>query len=311
VSLALHLTDGYSYLCMRLLSPYRRETYRYTPLLALLLAPNEWVHPAFGKILFSAADLIAGILIRQILLHNILPYGNASRAASSKDAPVSKVSDTASERQATMLSAIHLLNPMVFAISTRGSSEALLLLLVLFALRSATRGAWTSAAIWIGVATHWKIYPVIYGVACVSALSPQSGSPLALVNARTVRFGLVAAATFFALGAACYAGWGQPFVEEAYLYHLGRRDHRHNFAPHFYPAYLASAAADGLAGLLRSPLVAFLPQMSAALGAGILFGRKPQDMPFAWFVQTVCFVLFNKVCTSQASDLYLLGRTSC
>lgn len=51
--------------------------------------------------------------------------------------------------------------------------------------------------------------------------------------------------------------------------------------------------------LIRSPLASFVPQMSLALGTGFVFGRRKEDLVFAWFVQTVVFVLFNKVCTSQ------------
>ena len=40
-------------------SPFARATYRYTPLLAWLMLPNIWVHPAAGKLLFCAADLVA------------------------------------------------------------------------------------------------------------------------------------------------------------------------------------------------------------------------------------------------------------
>ena len=44
-------------------SPFERPTYRYTPLLAALLTPNVWLHPAFGKLLFATADLLVGELV--------------------------------------------------------------------------------------------------------------------------------------------------------------------------------------------------------------------------------------------------------
>ena len=38
-------------------SPFERETYRYSPLLALFLVPNVLLHPAWGKLFFSAAGM--------------------------------------------------------------------------------------------------------------------------------------------------------------------------------------------------------------------------------------------------------------
>ncbi|KAI0748592.1 glycosyltransferase family 50 protein [Daedaleopsis nitida] len=280
-------------------SPYTRATYRYTPLLAVLLVPNEWLHPSFGKFVFAAADILAGVLIYKLLVSAILP-------------------------RATVLVSLHLLSPLVFTISTRGSSESVLSLFVLATLYCALRGRWDAAAVLLGLSTHWKIYPFVYGVACLGVIGHErrgggrsKGWLRSVVCPQTVRFGLASGATFLALGAGMYAIWGAPFLDESYLYHLHRLDHRHNFSPYFYLVYLtypgsspSPGAADAVVAwwkqLLRSPLTSFVPQMSLALGTGLLFGRRRDDLVFAWFVQTFVFVVFNKVCTSQYFLWYTL-----
>ena len=57
-------------------------------------------------------------------------------------------------------------------------------------------------------------------------------------------FASTAAATFVLLGAACYAAYGDPFLQETYLYHSGRKDPRHNFSIYFYNSYLTYELRD-------------------------------------------------------------------
>ncbi|KAI0647310.1 glycosyltransferase family 50 protein [Trametes meyenii] len=306
-------------------SPYTRATYRYTPLLAVLLAPNEWVHPSFGKFLFAGCDILVGLLMYELLVSTILPSARRihSRKRSEKKAsssePDTAKDDATTQRLATFLVSLHLLSPLVFTISTRGSSESVLSLFVLTTLYYALKGRWDASAIFLGLSTHWKIYPVIYGVACLGVIGSRGASSRSwqgflrsIVNARSVRFGLVSGTTFLTLGAAMYALWGQPFLNESYLYHLTRLDHRHNFSPYFYLVYLTYPTATSTLEpvlwkrLLRSPLTSFVPQMTLALGTGLLFGRRREDLVFAWFVQTFIFVVFNKVCTSQYFLWYTL-----
>jgi phosphatidylinositol glycan class M len=305
----------------------------------VLLTPNEFLHPSFGKYLFAACDILAGAIIHSLLSDIILPWVGASKP---RDAKVSAATEGAASQptqwadKATLLAAIHLFNPMVFAISTRGSSESVLSLFVLCTLYFSLKDRWDLAAIFLGLSTHWKIYPFVYGVAGLGVIG--SGAPRTsfsfvndlrrLINVRTARFVVVSAGTFTLLGVAMYAvyvpaltslrhvadqnrRWGYPFVYESYLYHLHRRDHRHNFSPYFYLTYLTYPSKDGsnslpppttFEAIVRSPLISFVPQMGLSLLAGFLFARRKQDLIFTWFVQTFAFVLFNKVCTSQVSS---------
>lgn len=210
-------------------SPYTRETYRYTPLLALLLTPNEWIHPSFGKYLFAACDITNGILIYNLLVSIILPGATHHHPESKDDksATTSTASDADHPESGTMMtlpislqtlatfySSIHLLNPLVFSISTRGSSESVLSLFVLLTLYAALNGRWDTAAMMLGMSTHWKIYPVIYGVGCLGAVGlgregrengkGWKGYVGSVLNWRVVRFGAVSAGTFVVLGAGCY-----------------------------------------------------------------------------------------------------------
>lgn len=183
-------------------SPYTRDTYRYTPLLALLLTPNIFLHPSFGKYVFAACDIFNGLIIYNVLLKHIIKPDSKETTSSAR------------MKQATLYTAVHLLNPMVFSISTRGSSESVLSTFVLLTLHALLNDRWTVAAILLGLSTHWKIYPIIYGVSCVcligSLTSQHKHSGLAgwlktVVNLRTVSFALVSAGTFLLLGGFCYA----------------------------------------------------------------------------------------------------------
>jgi phosphatidylinositol glycan class M len=88
--------------------------------------------------------------------------------------------------------------------------------------------------------------------------------------------------------------FGQEFLDNAYLYHIGRRDHRHNFSVYYYSIYLSFDQQVNRA----LGLVTFLPQMIVVTLSGILYGK---DLVFAAFLQTFAFVMFNKVITSQVS----------
>ncbi|QSZ29769.1 hypothetical protein DSL72_004286 [Monilinia vaccinii-corymbosi] len=160
----------------RSLSPYTRETYRYTPLLAWLLLPTTfspqyiWFH--FGKIVFAACDILAGYLLLLILKGKGMDSGRAGKYA-----------------------AIWLLNPMVATISTRGSSEGILGVLVIGLLWAVLQRRIALAGLLLGLGVHLKIYPVVYGVSILWFLDQETiggfeGSKAPRKEKRTVNRGV-------------------------------------------------------------------------------------------------------------------------
>ncbi|KAI4190810.1 MAG: hypothetical protein LQ346_004851 [Caloplaca aetnensis] len=291
-------------------SPYERETYRYTPLLAWLLIPTSWQHSiwfSFGKVLFAASDIIAGWFIVRILQS---PGGGAM-----------------STERALKYASIWLLNPMVAAISTRGSSEGLLGVIVIALLWAVNRRRITLAGILLGLAVHFKIYPFIYGPSIIWFLESPSPTeskdkppPTAIqsirkapaikdtilnfMNPSRVILLVSSLATFTSLNILMYAIYSKPFLEHTFFYHLTRIDHRHNFSPYNTLLHLSSALPDHVSNLKLESL-AFIPQLGiSAFLIPVALAKK--DIAGTMLAQTFAFVAFNKVCTSQYFLWYLI-----
>lgn len=97
--------------------------------------------------------------------------------------------------------------------------------------------------------------------------------------------------------------YGYPFLEHSYLYHITRIDHRHNFS--IYNTLLHLRSATGPSGRFAVESLAFLPQLSLALIL-IPFVLARKDLAGAMLAQTLAFVTFNKVCTSQYFLWYMV-----
>jgi phosphatidylinositol glycan class M len=137
-------------------SPYARDTYRYTPLLAWLIYPTTWPGHwfSFGKVFFAIGDIVAGWMMYRMLR----TYQNMS------------------QERALKFASIWLLNPMVATISTRGSSEGLLGVIVIALLWAVLARRMEMAGFLLGLGVHFKIYPFIYAASIVWWLGAGQGS---------------------------------------------------------------------------------------------------------------------------------------
>ncbi|XP_010683025.2 GPI mannosyltransferase 1 [Beta vulgaris subsp. vulgaris] len=282
-------------------SPFKRTTYRYSPLLAFILIPNAIFHPSWGKFLFSAADLLVGYLIRTILKLRGVPENICIYSVMA-----------------------WLFNPFTFTIGTRGNCEPIVCAVILWIITCIMRGNVYQAAVWYGLIVHFRIYPIIYALPIVLVLDPQyiqsglkpmlvkwssdqrrspqpsvESSPKSLwvflasiFSGTRILFALMSGAVFLGFTALFYYFYGWEYLHEALLYHLTRTDPRHNFSIYFYHIYLHYEHELSI----LEKLVSFLPQFAVQLVLMFCFAL---DLPFCFLVQTVAFVAFNKVITAQ------------
>ncbi|GAB6020794.1 hypothetical protein CHUAL_003454 [Chamberlinius hualienensis] len=268
-------------------SPFDRETYRYTPILAWILVPCVLIHRICGKLLFCAADVAVGYLTYRILR-----------------------SQGINRTKSLYCCSAWLFNPMSIVVSSRGNAESIMALLVLFSLLLVLKVKPRLAGIVYGFSVHFKIYPVIYSVPFYFALGPQwvtkrkqkQSNFLNYIwpTADRLMFLIYSAVGFLLPTFLCYLVCGEKYIDEAFLYHISRRDTQHNFSPYFY---ILRQFVDTSAEKWAS-IACFLPQFLAVLVCIIKYRRR-SDLPFCIFMETYAFVTFNKVCTSQYFLWYL------
>jgi phosphatidylinositol glycan class M len=239
-------------------SPYDRATYRYTPLLAALLIPNQLFGKVWGKLVFSACDILIGWLIIRIL-----------RCPPNPTSPKTQL-PTASDAISLVAACAWLFNPFAINVSTRGNAESTIGALVLLTLHFLNRKQYATAGAIYGLAIHFKIYPIIFSLALFLWIDSERAikgrlwkrirrllSPNRLTfTAATV----ISLATLTVLTYLLYAfesarkqlnpmlrwlryfryRYGWKAIYETYLYHIVRKDPRHNFSVYFYYIYLTS-----------------------------------------------------------------------
>lgn len=185
-------------------SPYDRDTYRYTPLLAWILYPTTFQPSGiwfdFGKIVFALGDLVTGYLLYLMLLSSMATQNTRETT----------------KTKAIKYASIWLLNPMVANISTRGSSEGLLAAMVVGLLWAVLNSHIALAGVLLGLCVHFKIYPFIYAASIYWHLGSARWSDPGnqsdrlsrlckdLVNPARLTLGIYALTTFMALNLLMY-----------------------------------------------------------------------------------------------------------
>lgn len=287
----LVFTDS-SYYLYNGYSPFLRDTYRYTPLLSLLLLPtaihrsdynidnkSENIYFHLGKLLFIFADIITGYLIYRIL---------------------NKINKKSDNRTRNLwLTSIWWFNPMVITISTRGNCETVLTCLIMLTFYHLQMANYKQAAMWFGLSIHFKIYPIIY---CIPITMYLIGNKQ---TKNWIKFGILSLLSLCICNGVAYYFCGYEYLYEAWIYHLVRIDHRHNFSIWNTLLYYTSAQ-EGNKNLLER--LAFVPQLFLVLLTGTVLQYKNnnfKNLLNVAFFQTLIFVTFNKVCTSQYFIWYL------
>ena len=277
-------------------SPYERVTYRYPPLLALLMMLNDILHPCVGKILFSVFDSLTSSEIFEIreILYPQQPENNIFWAV------------------------VWGFNPISIYITTRGSCDSisnyflLLSLRLILNYRQERRNRFVVlSGFCFGFLIWFRLYPVIYLPFFVLFLFLSR--PHAFDVFSCVWFGVTTAISFSLNFLWSWIYFGDTYVNESLLYHLIRKDHRHNFSAMFYkiylekshllssyPLYLSYLTLILLLGLFLVLVVYYviLPWYENSLLVRPSYSSS-QSFINGLFLQTLVFVGFNKVITGQ------------
>lgn len=323
------VTDGASYV-LNNKSPFQRHTYRYTPILSYLVIFNLMIHKSYGKILFSLFDIAVGILIKYIIVDEFessktfvetklmnLEKLNRGKVNSKRRNELKQKSNLPNKfiRIAEISSYFWLYNPLTMVIATRGNGDSITCALVLASLYYLLRPTasemsgetikdrqYLISGIFLGLAVHFRLYPIAFSLSyfltlCDRKIGTFSDFLIAVVKPNNKQVMLITgtiATLAFATGL-FYLLYGYQFLYESVIYHLVRKDIRHNFSLYFYLQYLSS----NFDITILEKILTFLPQFILLIVLSWYFGRNRQTLPFCIFSISFIMVTYNPVVTSQ------------
>ncbi|XP_067627633.1 GPI mannosyltransferase 1 [Eurosta solidaginis] len=315
-------------------SPFKRHTYRYSPILAYLQIANLLIHPAFGKVIYAAFDIFVAILIYLLVrlqlqvqcrkaVHALLcKFGKIRTAQHYSETDARNHPEIIARASACFW----LYNPLTAIISTRGNGDSFssffVILAVYLLLKSEDASTCTATSMqrggnWLvfgaglahGFAIHLRLYPLLFSLAyylCLSKslirCSRDLLRQLLFPSSRQLLLVMGTCVALFALTGFFYSLYGWQYLYEAYLYHFVRRDVRHNFSLYFLVQYLRGYSTDVS---LAEKLLILAPQLFLLLYLSFSFGQFRQTLPFCVFALAFVMVTYNSVVTSQYFVWYL------
>lgn len=107
------------------------------------------------------------------------------------------------------------------------------------------------AAFWFGLVVHFKIYPVIFALPMYFYIDTEKKR---FFTKNRLIFAIFSFAVFLMTTFYFYHIYGYECLYESLLYHLIRKDNRHNFSVYFYFIYLTYTNISGIYSVL-----AFVP----------------------------------------------------
>lgn len=290
-----HVFTNASRAIINMESPYQDVEYRYSPLIALLFTPNILLNVNVGKLCLITADILSGHLLY------LLNIQQGTHRLNSK-----------------LYLIIWLYNPVTIAISTRGSFEPILTLIVLASISSLMEDNFLLSGLLYGLSVHLKLYPIIYALSIyifiirrkpylrtqtkisywIKTLSP---------GINHFKFLLSSCASLGLSSLISYRYYGQDYLNQSILYHLRRKDLQHNFSVCFYLFRLFPKYQEQLS------FATFMFQLIGVLVISTTYSSfetnrrtRLRKLSFSLFGSTLLFVSLNKVCTSQYFNWYLI-----
>ncbi|KAH9642428.1 hypothetical protein HF086_007560 [Spodoptera exigua] len=271
-------------------SPYKRQTYRYSPLISYLLVPNIIFGKDFGKILFSVFDLFITVAVKNLVEHQLGPKSAATNVP-------------------MYCSFLWLYNPLSIGISTRGNADSVscftIILSLLLLQTDVVKGLkkYALSGLFLGISIHLRLYPIVFSFPMYLSLGVtkiprqttlRQGMLILWPNISQLILATSCIVTLFSLTYSMYALYGYDFLYETYIYHVHRTDTRHNFSVLFYYSYLNTNQGldivKNVTNLFKAVILFLL---------SVKYGPDPKTLPLAMFCQTVVVVAFNSVMTSQ------------